>query len=81
MPRWKPPQLYHPPYVQQARQSPGTWVRVRTYDSPGVAGFIASTIRDGTHPAYCGPGSFLADVRRTGTHYALWISYQPPETP
>lgn len=73
--------LYHPPYATQARSAPGTWLRVRTYETPAVAAFVANIIREGRHPAYRGPGHYLADVRRAGTQYALWISYQPPETP
>jgi hypothetical protein len=72
---------YHPPYAAQARSAPGTWLRVRAYETPGVAAFIASTIRAGTHPAYRPAGAYLADVRRAGDGYALWISYVPPETP
>jgi hypothetical protein len=79
--RWKPPQLYHPPYAERARQNPGAWVHVRTYENPAAATFIATTIRDRTHPAYReAPGRFIAEIRQAGGGYALWISYQPAET-
>lgn len=81
MSRRKPQQLYHPPYAAQARSAPGTWLRVRTYDTPGAAHFAAEAVRVGGYPCYRPAGHYHADVRRHDTSYALWISYQPPEQP
>ena len=80
MSRRKPQQLYHPPYAAAARQAPHTWVRVRTYDKPGVAHFAAEAVRTGAYPCYRPAGAFTARVTAAGTQYALWISYVPPET-
>lgn len=81
MSRRKPQQLYHPPYAAQARNAPGTWLRVRSYDAPGIAHFAAQCVRTGAYPCYRPAGHYLADIRTTGGGYALWISYQPPEQP
>lgn len=79
MSRRRPQQLYHPPYATQARQAPGTWVRVRTYELPAAAAFAANAVRTGAYACYRPAGHYQADVKRAGTQYALWISYQPPE--
>jgi hypothetical protein len=79
MPRRVARQLYHPPYAEQARRAPGTWLRVRAYELPAAAAFVATAVRTGSYPCYRPAGAFLADIRRTTDGYALWISYQPPE--
>lgn len=70
-----PRQVSHPGVAEQARQAPGTWVKVSVYTSTDSASGVATAIRRAGIKAYAPAGAYQAANTRADDGCPVWVRF------